>query len=378
MRSLGIIELERLALLPPEYWQHHEYCFFLHDQVAELLIQYEQSGAHLWVTEAFEKVLKESEIPDADVDILDFLKNHDLVQCYHHHIVSHLVFGLTSDMLHFIYESMKCFEKRKFAVAFALLRKPLKENLLFLSWLLGNEEDFIARFEKDNFTTLNGVTPERRLQILKDAIAHLATKEAFDADILNDMIFSKANGNSFEPIWQRATHLITSHGILLRTEDLNINFVFHDAASDELFEGLYSKLPYVMLFAMQVSLECFARILRGNEHTISHLIISSLGAFESLFDRKSKSGITAMLRKELKPFLKCIHCSSTVRLTRNNAIGMYLQETLVCQKCGLASPFPLYWLFAQAKIKVSRENDRPPILEELKPPYIAKKEYPFR
>lgn len=364
MRSLGIIELERLSLLPPEYWQHHEYCLFLHDQVAELLIQYEQSGAHLWVTEAFEKVLKEDKAPDADVDILDFLKHHNLIRFYHHHIVSHLVLGLTSDMLHFIYESLKCFEKRKFAVAFALLRKPLKENLLFLSWLLGNEEDFIARFEKDNFTTLNGVTPERRRQILNDAIARLATKEAFDADTLNDMIFSKTNENSFEPIWQRATHLITSHGTLLRTEDLNINFVFHDAASDEMFERLYSKLPYVMLFAMQVALECFARILRGNEHTTSHLIISSLGAFESLFDHKSKTGITAMLRKQLKPFLKCIHCSSTLRLTRNNAIGMYLQETLVCQKCGLASPFPLYWLFAQARIKLSRVNDRSPILEE--------------
>lgn len=365
MQSLGIINLERLSLLPPKYWRHHEFCFFLHDQIAEILVQYEQSGAHLWITDAFEETLKEHGAQDTKIEILDFLKHHDLVQLYKHHLVSHLVLGLTSDMLHFIYESMKCFEKRKFAVAFALLRKPLKENLLFLSWLLGNENDFINRFEKDNYTTLNSVTPERRLQILKDAISHLVTKEAFNADTLNEIIFSKTNTNSFEPIWQRATHLITSKGALLQTEDLNINFIFQDAESDEMYDFIYSKLPYIMLFAIQVSLECFSRILSSNENTTSHLIISSLGAFECLFENRPKTGITAMLRKQLKPFFKCIHCSSTLRLTRNNAISMYFQETLSCQKCGLTSPFPLYWLFAQAKIKILIKKDRSPILEEL-------------
>lgn len=364
MKALGVIDVDRLALLPPAYWRQHEFCFFLHDQVLALLVQYEQSGAHRWVIEAFAKALADSDARDTEIDILGFLKQQALVRFYQHHIVSHLVLGLTSDMLHFIYESLKCFEKRKFAVGFALLRKPLKENLLFLSWLLGDEEDFISRFEKNNYTTLNGVTPERRLQIVEGAIARLATKEAFAADLLDNMLFSKTHEKSFEPTWQRATHLITSQGALLRTEDLNINFIFHDVASDELYGLLYSNLPYVMLYAMQVALECFGRILRSNEHTTSHLILSSLGVFECLFERKKRSGITAMLGRYLKPFLKCIHCSAPLKLTRDNAIAMYLQEILICQKCGLSSPFPLYWLFAQAKIRISREDGSSPILEQ--------------
>ena len=365
MKALGIIDPERLLLLPSEYWREHEFCFFLHDQVGELLIQYEQSGAHRWLTDAFSKALADNGIHHADIDILEFLKQRGLVRFYQHHIVAHLVLGLTSDMLHFIYESLMCFEKRKFAVGFALLRKPLKENLLFLSWLLGNEEDFVARFEKDNYTTLNGVPPERRLQIFRDAISRLATKEAFAADLLNNMIFSKTHERSFEPVWQRATHLITSQGALLRTEDLNINFIFHDAASDELFELLYSNLPYVMLYVTQVALECFARILRGNEHTTSHLILTSLGAFECLFERTRKRGVTSLLRNQLKPFLNCIHCLSPLKLTRDNAIAMYLQETLYCHKCGLSSPLPLYWLFAHAKIKITRGGASPSILDEI-------------
>ncbi len=363
MKSLGVIDPDRLTLIPSDFWRAHEFCFHLHDQIAELLVQYEASGAHLWVTEAFEEALSENGATNVEIDLLQFMKEHGLVRFYQHHIVSHLVLGLTSDMLHFLYEALTCFEKRKFAVGFALLRKPFKENLLFLSWLLADQDDFITRFEKNNYTTLNGVQPAQRLAIFRRAIARLATKEAFEPDLLENMIFSKSYAGSFEPIWQRASHLITSQGSLLRTEDLNINFIFHDAASDDLFEDLYSNLPYILLYAVQVALECFARILRANEHTVSHLILSSLGCFECLFGDRSKKDVTAILAKNLRTFLKCIHCGASLRLTRANGIEMYLKETLSCHKCGLSSPFPLYWLFAQAGIVITREDETTPILE---------------
>lgn len=362
MTHLGLLDPDRLALLPVEYWPHHEFCFYLHDQMAELLVQYESSGAHEWVVKAFDHAKKEHGIPNADIDILSILRQNELVPFYRHHIVSHLVFGLTTDMLHFLYEALICFEKRKFAVAFSLLRKPLKENLLFLSWLLGAEDDFIARFEKDNYTTLNGLDAPRRQEILSAAIARLSTKEAFAAELLEGMIFSKTHDHSFEPIWQRATHLITSQGVALRTEDLNINFIFHDTFSDDLYEALYRNLPYVMLYAIQVALECFARVLPSNEHTTSHLLLVSMGAYECLFDGRKRSGVTTMLRRHLKPFLKCIHCKAPTKLTRTNAIGMYLRELVECQKCGLATPMPLYWMFAQFNIKITRESEARHIL----------------
>lgn len=363
MKTLGVIELDRLVLIPQQHWSAHEFCFHLHDQILHLLIQYEESGAHHWVASAFEQALRDNRGQGADVDMLQFLKEHGLVRPYQHHIVSHLVLGLTSDMLHFLYEALTCFEKRKFAVGFSLLRKPLKENLLFLAWLLGDESDFISRFEKDNYTTLNGVTPERRQAIFERSIARLTTKTMFSPELLEAMIFSKSHNNGFEPIWQRASHLITSQGSLLRTEDLNINFIFHDTGSDSLFETLYSNLPYVLIYAVQVALQCFATILRTNEHTTSHLILTSMGCYECLFEHKSKDGVTAMLAKALRGFLKCVHCSQSLRLTRASAIGMYLRETVTCHKCSLDSPFPLYWLLTHGKVRISPDDATPPILE---------------
>jgi len=372
MPSVGYLDIDRLALIPERYWPHHEFCFFLHDQMLQLLRQYEGSDIHNIVVKAFEGVLSEMEFPatenEVEVDFLDLLKKHGMVKQYKHHIVSHVVLALTADLLNFLYEALACFEKRKFAVGFSLLRKPLKENLLFLAWLLGNEDDFIARFERDTYTTLNGMSPERREQLLSDAIQRLATKEGFASDLLEAMIFSKTHERSFEPVWQRATHLITSQGALLRTEDLNLNFIFHDVGSDGFFDLLYSNLPFVMLFAIQLSLECFSRIVPANELTTSHLILSSMGAYESLFGAKGKRkvGVTSTLRRALGSFMKCVHCGAPYRLTKDNAVAMYLRETLQCGKCRLAAPFPLYWLLAQGKVTITRTESTPPILDELR------------
>lgn len=364
MKPLGLVDPERLAQIPVNYWHSHEFCFYLHDRTLELLIQYEASGAHIWVTKAFEEVIQKYGKEAEDIDIFEFLKEKELVTFYKHHLVCHLVFGLTSDMLNFLYESLRCFEKRKFSVAFSLLRKPLKENLLFLSWLLGNEDDFINRFEKNNYITLNGLTSEQRQAIFTSAIARLPTSRAFAADVLEGLLFSKTNPHSFEPVWQRATHLITSQGAFLRTEDLNINFIFRDPWNDDLYTLLYEKLPYLMLYAIQVALESFARILPSNVHTTSHLILTSMGAYECLFERRRSVGVTKMLGRSLRSFITCIHCKKSIRLSRDNAIGMYLRETLECNSCGLTSPLPLYWLFSQANIKIDRGAGTSSILSE--------------
>lgn len=362
MHHLGYLDLERLVRLPPRYWAAHEFCFRTHDQMAELLVQYESSGAHHWVGDAFQKVLGEQ--PDApdEIDLVRLLKDADLQKPYKHHIVSHLVLALTSDLLHFIYEALSCFEKRKFSVGFALLRKPLKENLLFLAWILGDTEDFIARFESNNSKTLGGTLEPQRLAIFGKAIARLPGGEAFSPDLIHDLIFSKTNLDGFEPVWQRASHLITSQGALLKTNDYDINFVFNNPASDHHYSLLYRKLPYAMIFTMQVVLESFALILKANEKTVSHLMLSTMGCYESLFLTSRKQHVASMLNKHLKPFLKCIHCDKSFRVTRKNAPGIYLHETVTCSACKLSSDVPLYWLLAMANAKIERSEPIAPLL----------------
>lgn len=363
MQHIGYLDIDRLVLLPPQYWAAHEFCFRAHDIVADLLVQYEQSGAHRWVSEAIDKLLSEHPDQPAEADLVRLLKDANLDRPYKHHVVSHLVLALTSDLLHFVYEALCNFEKRKISVGFALLRKPLKENLLFLAWILGDTDDFVTRFEANNSKTLGSTLEPQRLDIFTKAIARLRNGEAFTPELVHETIFSKTNPDGFEPIWQRATHLITSQGALLKTDDFDINFVFNDPASDHLLVPLYRKLPYIMVFMIQIVLECFDLVLKSNERTVTHLMLSTMGLYEALFLKGRKQHVATLLNKHLKPFLKCVHCDAPFRIGRRNAANVYLHERVSCATCRVTSDFPLYWLLASANAQVERAEPIAPLLD---------------
>jgi len=155
-----------------------------------LLVEYDAAGVQSWVSEGVTKAASEQGLT-GEIDVLELLKKSGFNEASKHLVLAHLILGLTSDLLHFLFEGLCCLEKRKFAVALSLLRKPLKENMLFLAWLLGDPEDFLTRFEKDNYSSLNGLQQQRRRELLTLAGGQLATKDAFDGELIERMIFSK-------------------------------------------------------------------------------------------------------------------------------------------------------------------------------------------
>lgn len=314
-------------------------------------MEYEQSGAHNWVTEAFEVLLKDHQIKD-DFDILKFMKERNFIGPYKHHLLSHLVFGLVGDLLNFLYESLSAFEKRKFSVGWSLLRKPFKENLLFLSWILANEDEFIEKFESNNYKTLNNIKKEKQIEIFNAAIKKIPNSNAFGGELLWDYIYSKNHASGFEPTWQRATHLITSQGGLLKTEDYSLNLIFESPYSNHHYELLYGTLPYVLIYLSSIAFECFNRILKMNERTYNHMGIISMGCYEALFMKARHLPLIDSLNKNFKSFLKCIHCGRDIKINKKNAPAMYIRDQLTCDKCGFQSAFPFYWLMGQLKVTI--------------------------
>ena len=355
MQTLGILEEKRLKFIPHQYWKEHEFCFFLHDRLVQLLIEYENSGIKEQVSDAFNEVIIKNNVNPDDIDILEFMKNHKLIEPYKHHIRSHVTLALTSDMLHFLYEALSCFEKRKFSVAFSLLRKPLKEHIFFLSWLLADEDDFISRFEANNHTTFNRISKEKKIEVFNKAIDKFAINETFDAELIWDMIYSKSHHNGFEPILQRATHLITSQGELLKTEDYSFNFIFEDSQDNYHYEFLYSKLPYLLMFTTHLLLESFNKVSAVNEHTFNHSLITTMGCYEALFIDGRSQTISRMLKKQLGSLLKCIHCKEPIKINKQNALDFYLKEEINCVHCGLQTEFPLYWILSMSNLLITKK-----------------------
>jgi len=348
--TYGRRPIESLENIPPRLWSHHEFCFFLHDQIGALLKQYEAAGVHRLVSDAVARAAANQGQQGA-VDVLDVLKRAGLTKATKHMLLSHLILALTSDMLHFIFEGLRCLERRKFSVAFSLLRKPFKENMLFLAWLLGDPEDFLNRFERDNYKSLNGLQSERRTELLRLAIGRLATSAAFDAELIEKIVFSKELVGGLEPLWQKATHLITSQGSNLKTGDMSINFIFSDPSSDRLYDAVYDKLPYLMLFLTQLSLRTFSEASHTNVATTNHLVFTSLCALECLTDGRV-GPVTRSLLRPLRPQLACLHCEKQLRITSQTALAMFFQERVQCASCGLVTDVPFFWLLSKSNVRL--------------------------
>lgn len=357
MNSVGLIDQERLKLIPVNYRLKHEFCFYLHDQLLNIFLQYEYSEVHKFAISAFKEVIKGRESEFEGLDFLKLLKERGINVAYRHHIISNVVLALSADMLNFLYEALRAFEKRKFTVGFSLLRKPLKENLLYLSLLLADEDDFIRRFEKKNYKSLVSFSKEDRLEILSRSMSKLPVKEMFDSKLVYDIIYSKNIAYGFEPTWQRATHLITSMGYLLKTDDYSFNFIFEDPADNCYYEFLYSKLPYILIYMTQVTLEVVSKVKAINHKTYNYLVLTTLGCYESIFSDGKTQHMARVLNSGLGELLKCLHCNAKFKITKKTAPSLYLMEEMVCKKCGLRSEVPLYWLLAQLDVSIAPSHE---------------------
>lgn len=358
MTGIGLVGPERLWMIPEKYQARHEFCFFLHDQIAIMLTQYEESGVHNTVVDAFQRVTPAQASDLRYIDLIDLLKKDETKKLYKHFIISQTVLALTSDMLHFLYESLTCFEKRKFTVGFSLLRKPLKENLFYLSYILADEDDFIKNFEKNNYKTLNEkeFPKERKKDIFASAISKLSIDDAFEADLMWEIIYSRHLENGLEVAFQKSTHLITTFGELLKTEDYAFNRIFEDPNEDYHYQFIYDKLPYVLVFLSNVTLECFAKIHSLNEKVYSHLIISMMATYEALFlDSKSQS-VTRMIKRKFRDFLKCLYCEKSLRISKQDVPRLFMLEEIDCAGCGSLNQVPIHWLFARAKVSVAKKS----------------------
>ncbi|HVY14151.1 MAG TPA: hypothetical protein VHB27_02905, partial [Rhodopila sp.] len=104
-----------------------------------MLVEYEQAKAHL-VNFKFVNAKEAAQfeaIADAE-DSVTALRKLGRLKEARRVVINTTTLGMVSDCIHHIFEALRCMERRKVIVTFNLLRKPLTDNLIFLSWMLGD------------------------------------------------------------------------------------------------------------------------------------------------------------------------------------------------------------------------------------------------
>jgi hypothetical protein len=174
--SVGLIPRSRLKLIPNRGRLAHSYCFFLNDECVRALVEYEAARAHLVTINLKSRINAEEFNRLSEDDPVEALARTGYPAEARRVVINTIIMAMVSDCLHHIFEALKCFEKRKIIVGFNLLRKPLKQNLLYLAWMLGDEDRFYTDFTSGNPESLSQKKMgNARRQIFAKAISKMTS-----------------------------------------------------------------------------------------------------------------------------------------------------------------------------------------------------------
>jgi len=320
----------------PEYYDlAHAVAFKFHDELAKIVADLESTNSLAVNVELTQSEIKEIQELEGE-ELWGWLESNGKHDVLFNMSYRQVTIALISDATHFIFESLSACAKGKTSVAFSLLRKPFKENLLMLEWLCGNPGDFIRKFNGESSAKYmaDKFSPDDRKKIVSDALAVL-DEDWFGIELVWNTRFDKSDPNNLETLWTKATHLVTSFKASA-TEAGNLNFIFSNESSvEDQWEYYYKVLPIFLLYFIQISEKVINRFVDWNEETrniqllMRNMAITRYGEFyqsiESLDD----------LRRNFQDLsFDCDSCKKRVSCSESDMDLFWLRSELRCTECG--------------------------------------------
>jgi hypothetical protein len=244
--------------MPEPFEAAHQLCLTLHDVMAELLRSAELLGRF-----DYRISISTSEVEGfrSNPDVFDWIelngRDHERAPLLRARVFPYLL----SDLLHFLFEALRAARKGKLSVAYALLRKPLQENLYLLELIAVDPEAFAVKLSRDSLALRlrNVGGPEQHCQRIASVIDLLNARDRFDAAYVAQLRYGK-HDDGFDVPCNLAMHLFTSHESM-KTANLNINFIFSDfEAKTTQWAYIYSRLPYLLSYIRLLVEHVFSNI----------------------------------------------------------------------------------------------------------------------
>jgi len=344
---------DHLELIPEDRREPHSFCFWVHDLMVQIMAQAEAAritDVHFQFQDEAQKKAFASSVKSQE-DIFEFLFAHGRDDVAKQIVLNKTVLPLFGDTFHFIYEGLRALEKRKYTVALALLRKPLKYNLLLLSWLFADGDDFFARMKKDPAAGFDDgkITKEHRIAVFSKAISQIERNELLDAKVIYGMAFDRKNPRGLARYFDMASHPVTANAEM-RTEDLNLNFIFKDPNDTDIYDGIYHLVGYLLMYLLQLEIEMVARMSSVPAWYRTWVSVVTLAAYSAIFN--GEVTLLDELNRVWADLMNCTLCGAQYRLDRENALPAFATDYLRCKKCGTEQLFPLFWLMSKVETSV--------------------------
>lgn len=331
--------------LPHEFIFRHNFCFFLHDLLVQA-VALESQG----VFEAPIKFKNEQEFESVQMlhegsDLYQWLQENGHQDVIKDMNYKQIFVALLSDSCHFIYEALQCSRKGKLTVSYNLLRKPFKENLFILEWLLADPNELLESFSSADKQKLNiDRFPEtRKIEIIKKAISKTRYGNWIDAQFIHDLRYKKDEHYTFENVWHKAVHLTTTHRAV-STEPENFNFVFSGKeARYSQWQQIYTVLPILLKHFSEVVHALLSTI--SDSDFVIDLLRSDIGFIHLHKIDKSQDSLQFDFERDIgKEFLsfldfnspKCEKCNKEI-VVKDEILKAIYELEFDCPHCGFCN-----------------------------------------
>lgn len=342
-----LIPSNRLKWLPSDVRLAHEYCFFLHDEMARMMTEYEKADAHsikFTISDPHEKRrFKALSKLNNPISALRELGYHEEARRV---VINTIMLAMVSDCAHHLYEALRCFEKGKIIPGFNLLRKPLLDNLVYFTWMLADEDGFHSAFTSGDPTKITQkVIGNRRRELIHSSVRLVGLSEVIDAGSLHATLFDASDPNGLYGLFQHAVHLVTADRIEIKTLPENFNFIFLRPADHETYRTLYAALPTVLLYLTLVLMTLHDRIRPIQAGSRSALSFRAINGYRLLLGEPLSKIVVDVMDRNLGTKIKCPECNSGLKITPRNATQLLLADSFQCNVCRRKQSYPFSWMF---------------------------------
>ncbi|NTU45835.1 MAG: hypothetical protein HGA99_10050 [Chlorobiaceae bacterium] len=320
--------------LPKIYEKKHDFCIHVYDQILELFKSIDECGALKVNID-----IKESEAQKIFINLKGEELYTWLLQNGYNKEIAEMNYkecfaAILSDMLQFILTAFHCSEKGQLTVTYTLLRKPLKDNLFYLEFLLADPVDFLRRFNSSKNVSdlaVEQCQKDEKISIIDKAI-EIINLPLYDGLTLYDLRYNKRNDIGFEPAFQQANHLITKYDYY-RTSEGNFNFVFSNSDDKESqWQFLYITMPQLMVYILHIVTELSKNIIKLPDYWSLILLKHVLGLSYVM------SGSFSVVKNSFKEIFddvnwKCDVCGTQLVFDYQQFRYFQAKFGLICKKC---------------------------------------------
>ena len=321
--------------LPEQYRFSHDYCLFLYDILVEILKSGEKARIFANVEIEFKDAEQAQAFEDAspkDEALFQWLENNGFDADLDWFTYKHAIVALLADYCQFMLAALRCSEKGNLTVAFALLRKPLRENLFLFEWLLHDSKDFITTFRKTGADALDERIRKKKgkLELMHAITTKIKHGSRFNADLMYRLRYEATETHGFERVWNQATHLVTTFKDM-ETETHNFNFIFSgEKQRISQWNLIYLRLPVLLDYTVDVVEALVATLAkRESEDSMDMRRLAGMYLWAKKFVDK-ELGVTT---SALKTKSHCDQCHTDSEIEDEDMEVLYEYGTIPCPNC---------------------------------------------